>query len=268
MKISDEKIRHLFIKKYRTQIFRIRDIFSGKSNRVIRDMQKDMEQCAQNEQFEEAMIIKQQVISLISLQSQKIDPMIYTQTTTQAGNMYEDELTALLSTLHTHFPSLDRLNRIECVDISNISGLLATGSLVVLSLGLADSSQYRKFRIRLNHTSGKPNDPAMISEVVTRRLAHTEWPYPDLLVIDGGKSSVSAAQSMLQKNNLNLPVVGLAKRMEEIVIKQPNGKYITLRLSLHDPALHVLQRIRDEAHRFAKSYHIHLRNKFIKGKYV
>lgn len=258
-KISDEPKKRLFVKQYRKQLYAIRDILSGKSNRVIRDMQKDMEQHAQKEQFEEASIIKQQVHSLISLQSHKLDPMMYTQTTSQAGNVYEEELLALKRTLDTYIPNVPPLSRIECIDISNISGRQATGSVVVLTGGLSDTGQYRRFKIRLHAETGRPDDPGMIAEVVRRRLAHTEWKYPDLLVVDGGKSSVSAALAVLEECNVSIPLIGLAKRMEDIVIKHKDGVFSTIHISLHDPAIHVLQRVRDEAHRFAKSYHIHLR---------
>ena len=98
----------------------------------------------------------------------------------------------------------------------------------------------------------------MVAEVVTRRFSHAEWPMPDLLVIDGGKGQVTAAKIA------PVPVIGLAKRFEEIIMPQGNDFKIIC-ISYTSAALHVVQRIRNEAHRFALSYHRLLRKKeFIK----
>ncbi|MBI3577024.1 GIY-YIG nuclease family protein [Candidatus Gottesmanbacteria bacterium] len=234
--------------RYRSNMFRIRDIFAGKSVRVISALQKEMEDLAKKEQFEKADRVKRQVLALIALQERRLDPLLYIQK--DADGL--DELRTLLA---AHIPTLGRLSRIECIDISNLAGKEATGSLVVLTDGFADTNQYRRFRI---HTKNAPNDVAMVAEVLTRRLNHPEWPYPDLLVIDGGKPQVAAAQGVTDE----IPIIGLAKRFEEIIVGKEK-EFITLRLPLNNPAIHVLQRIRDEAHRFAKGYHLLLRRKLL-----
>lgn len=244
--------------QYRKNIFHIRDIFAGKSKHVVTDLQREMEELAREERFEEADRVKRQVLALIALQEHRLDPMLYVQKDS-------DGLVELRSLLQPYFPAIGVLSRIECIDISNISGNLATGSLVVLADGVPDTGEYRRFRIR---TTQAPNDVAMIAEVLTRRLAHPEWPLPDLLVIDGGKSQVAAARSVTTK----IPIIGLAKRFEEIIIPvtgfhpvrnrvEPCKNFKHVRLPLTNPAIHVLQRIRNEAHRFAKSYHVLLRSK-------
>jgi excinuclease ABC subunit C len=98
----------------------------------------------------------------------------------------------------------------------------------------------------------------MIAEVLARRLQHPEWPYPNLLVIDGGKPQMAAALRVTKE----IPIVSLAKRFEEIIVPRAN-QFQTIRLPLTNPAIHVLQRIRDEAHRFAKSYNLLLRRKLL-----
>jgi excinuclease ABC subunit C len=147
-----------------------------------------------------------------------------------------------------------RPNRIEGVDISIFQGWEAVGSLVVFSGGVPDKSEYRRFRIR-----GVPgtNDFAMVREVVRRRylrrLADEEL-LPDLLLIDGGRGQLSAALDALSELGLRdrIPVLGLAKREEEIYLpeeaqpRKPNP---------NSPPMLLLRAVRDEAHRFAVTYH-------------
>lgn len=150
-----------------------------------------------------------------------------------------------------------QLHRIETYDISNIQGTLATGSLVVFVDGQALKSHYKRFRIKLTET---PNDFAMLQEVLSRRFSHrhTDWPLPDLIIIDGGKGQLSAAQKILERFKVKVPAVALAKREEEIFTP---GAATPLRLPYDSDALYLVQRMRDEAHRFAITYHKLLRSK-------
>jgi len=157
---------------------------------------------------------------------------------------------------------LPRVPRVmECYDVSNIGGTLAVGSLVRSDDGLPQRSRYRRFRIR---TVGGPDDPAMIAEIVRRRLdrARTEqshWAPPDLIVVDGGIPQVRAAKSVARALGFDtLPIVGLAKRFEHL-IHGPEGAERILEIPRDSPALAVLQILRDEAHRFAIAYHRRLR---------
>jgi excinuclease ABC subunit C len=231
---------------YRRNIFRLKNILSGKSNSVLCDLEKDMKTAARKNRFEEAATVRNHIQNLYTMLSKKYDPVLYMSSDSAVADIYANELSHLGRML-----GIPILHRIECIDISNTGGAYATGSLVVLTDGAKDTSQYRRFRIRRKQA---PNDVAMIAEVVTRRFSHPEWPKPDLLVIDGGKAQVRAAQ------NAPVPVIGLAKRFEEIIIPQ-GKKWKILQLNLTSPALHVLERIRDEAHRFAHSYHRFLRKK-------
>ncbi|HEX4825681.1 MAG TPA: excinuclease ABC subunit UvrC [Candidatus Polarisedimenticolaceae bacterium] len=144
-------------------------------------------------------------------------------------------------------------NRIECFDISNIQGTDAVASMVVWEGGAAKKSDYRIFNIR--SVSG-PDDFASIAEAVTRRyrrLIDEGRRLPDLVLIDGGAGQLGAAVRALAAEGLpTLPLVGIAKREEEIYL-QGGGEPV--RLDRRSPALHLLQRIRDEAHRFAVGKH-------------
>jgi excinuclease ABC subunit C len=149
--------------------------------------------------------------------------------------------------------------RMEAYDISNISGQDAVGSRVVFEQGEPDKSAYRRYRIR---TVQGPNDYAMLQEVLFRRLRRVSSgldTVPDLLVIDGGAGQLSAARAVLSELNLNhLAAIGLAKQQEEIYLP---GQKVPLRLPRTSPALKILMRLRDEAHRFAIAYHRRLRGK-------
>lgn len=146
--------------------------------------------------------------------------------------------------------------RIETYDISNIQGRLATGSLVVFTAGQAQPKEYKRFKIRLTHT---PNDFVMLQEVLTRRFAHHahDWPLPDLIMIDGGKGQLSAAHKILKSLAIPVPVISLAKREEELFIP---GRAQSVRLAYDCDALYLVQRMRDEAHRFTLTYHRLLRS--------
>ena len=131
--------------------------------------------------------------------------------------------------------------------------------MTVLTNGQKDTSSYRKFKIR--YTKNEPNDFAMMEEILVRRFNHPEWPFPDLLVVDGGKGQVSVALKVLNQKNLEIPLIGLAKREETIVTSDLKE----INLSKDSPALLLIMRIRDEAHRFAITYHRNLRSKGFTG---
>lgn len=140
--------------------------------------------------------------------------------------------------------------RLEAFDISNIQGQNATGSMVVFTNGKPDKSQYRKFKIK---TVGNVNDVAMMSEVAHRRLKNKDWPKPDLILIDGGRPQLNVVLGLMPRNSSLVPIIALAKREEQIFI--PNRKNPVI-LPKTSPVLQLLQRVRDEAHRFARAYYI------------
>lgn len=179
---------------------------------------------------------------------------------TQASNadLTQEILTGLKKLLK--LPQLPR--RIEGYDISNTQGTNPVGSMVVAKDGQAAKSEYRKFKITRKQT---PDDFAMMREMLDRRLARINpadnkdaWPTPDLIVIDGGKGQLGVAVEALQDAKLDIPVIGLAKRIEEIFVP---GKKQPIILSHDNPILQLLQRLRDEAHRFGITFHRGLRSK-------
>ncbi len=178
----------------------------------------------------------------------------------------EDRALASLSDLQAILNLEATPVRIEAYDISNIQGVAATGSMVVFEEGMPRKSRYRRFKIR---TVTGPDDYAMMKEVLRRRFrraiareagSEESWTdLPDLIVIDGGKGQLNAALEVLAEYGLEqVPAVGLAKAREEIF--QP-GESEPLVLPQDSPGLQLLQRLRDEAHRFAIGYHQRLRRR-------
>jgi excinuclease ABC subunit C len=147
---------------------------------------------------------------------------------------------------------------IECFDISHLSGTSMVGSMVQFRSGAPDKKNYRRFKIR---TVEGIDDFASVAEVVKRRyhrLMDEDSPLPDLVIIDGGKGQLTAALGALEGLGLTLPVIALAKREEEIYLP---GEMLPRRLDEKGMALHFLQEIRDEAHRFAIAYNRLLRSR-------
>ena len=156
---------------------------------------------------------------------------------------------------------LENLPRvIEGYDISNISGKFAVGSKVSFKDGKPNKKMYKHFKME---TPG-PNDFAMMEELLTRRLKMVDRdPEPDLIVIDGGKGQLGMACGVLDKLDLtHIPIIGLAKEFEEIYV--PNTKRPII-IPKNNKALHLLQQVRDESHRFAITYHRKLRSKNIQS---
>jgi excinuclease ABC subunit C len=148
------------------------------------------------------------------------------------------------------------LERMECFDISHTQGAETVASMVVFKDGAPSKSDYRRFK--LLSTEGKPDDFKSMQEVVYRRYSKYEN-LPSLVVIDGGKGQLSSALEVIRGLGLaELPVIGLAKREEEIFLE---GRSDSIMLDKESAALHLIQRIRDEAHRFAITYHRKLRGK-------
>jgi excinuclease ABC subunit C len=171
--------------------------------------------------------------------------------------------------------------RIEGYDISNIFGRDAVGSMVVFANGEANKSEYKKFKIKIGQ--GEASDTGMLKEIIARRFAHSPavqnaqaqknclttsdvWLDPDLLIIDGGKGQLNAVLSILKNFKLDIMVLAVSKGQGLRSAKAPDkiffpGEKKPLELPLASPALHIIKRVRDEAHRFAISYHKVLRKK-------
>jgi excinuclease ABC subunit C len=244
-----------FRKEYRENIKHVINFLNGNTKKIIKNLTNERNILSKDEEFERANLIQNKIdaIELITGPDYKttldldIDPNL-------ADDLRETEINGLKNVLNSNNIFTKNLERIECFDISNISGTNATGSMVVFMNGQKDGSQYRKFKIKFLNT---PNDFGMMDQVLRRRFNHKEWTMPSLIIVDGGKGQVSTAFKVLSELNIDIPIIGLAKKEETIVMS--NLKEITL--SKDSDALKLIMRIRDEAHRFAITYHRKLRSK-------
>lgn len=242
------------LKKYRQDLKRLADFLSGKRGEVQKKLEKDMLQLAKEEDFSKAKDIKDKLERISWLTAQRRRPFEYELNPSLVDDRRAEEVNELEKLL-----GISPINRIECYDISNTSGRQGTGAMVVFTGGVADKKEYRRFRIKIKKG---PDDPAMISEVFSRRFKRRGkgWTLPDLIVIDGGATQLQAGRMVLAGYGLKIPTVALAKREEEVYLepqirfKVPQG-----------PALLLLQKIRDEAHRFSRKYHFLLRKKNMLG---
>ncbi len=237
-------------KDYQKLIKNLIKVLSGKKNLVIKQMEKEMKIESAKHEFEEAAVLRDRAFNL-----KKINQTIIFDEASYKRIKSDEALSGLSKLLS--LKSLPR--RIEAYDVSNISGLSATGSMIVFEDGLPQKKEYKRFKIK--SVSGI-DDYKMIKEILERRFKRS-WIPPDLVIIDGGKGQLSVTLDVLTKNKLSIPAMGLAKREEEIVIKKGRSFQI-IRLPKTSKILHLLQRIRDEAHRFAIGYHTKLRSKAIR----
>lgn len=256
LKLPKEK-QAVLTKQYRRNISNIRRLLEGKTEIVTANLKKEMTYFSRETRYEEAAAIRDRLSHFDYLIDHYTPADRYIENPKLLAEIRNSELSELNKILKPFFPTLGRLEKIECFDISNISGKLAAGSMVTFVGGHPEKKLYRRFRIRFKKT---PDDFAMISEVIRRRLSHKEWKYPDLFIVDGGKPQLSVFRKALSDFGLSAAVIGLAKEYEEIVVPHLST-YIKIKLPENSKALNLVKRLRDEAHRFAHKYHSLLRLK-------
>jgi excinuclease ABC subunit C len=179
------------------------------------------------------------------------------QTRLEAAQKLQRDPTRALLELQEALGLPEFLSRIECYDISHFQGKETVASMVVFTEGVSDKNAYRRFKI--HSAEGKPDDFKSMAEVIARRIQHPDWGMPDLMIIDGGKGQLSAAKKSLEEAGIwDQPIVSLAKKFEEVFLP---GESRPVLLSRSSNALFLLQQIRDEAHRFAITYHRQRRDK-------
>lgn len=244
-------------KLYKKNILHLIDFLKGNTKKIIKDLEDERNLASNSQNYEKASSAQKKIDAIAIVTSSFYRPFDYEENLNLREDVRKKELISLQEVLKINEVKISLPKRIECYDISIISGMFATGSLVVFTNGEKDTKWYRRFKIK--KIFGKNNDFAMMHEVLTRRLKHTEWPMPDLLIVDGGKGQVSVASKVLDERNFKIPLIGLAKR-EEIIV---TTDFREIKLSKNSDALHLLMRIRDEAHRFAITYHRKLRSKFL-----
>lgn len=257
IKIRGEKYEKL-TNEYQANIRNIKKILNGKIDNVKKLLVSQMDFFSKGQNYEQAAIYRDRINHLDWLVNRYSPAESYITNPKLLDNIREKESRQLTSLLQNYFPQITQIHHIECYDVSNISGKLATGSMVTFMDGTPNKNLYRRFKIKLH----LPNDFAMLAEIMNRRLKHADWKLPDIFVIDGGTPQLRMMQKVLMELKIVLPIIGLAKQYEEIVVPS-NNTYLKIRLTQNSAALNLIKRIRDEAHRFAHSYHTLLRLKYL-----
>jgi len=287
-------------KEYKNDIKKLMTYLKGNRQQLVVELEKEMQQFAKASEFEKAAHARDQLNNLRALQQQ----IIFSDK--EFMDLSKDQaLTGLKKLLG--LPAAPR--RIEGYDISHMQGTNNVASMVVATNGLADKAQYRKFKMRVPGN----DDFVHMRETMTRRFSgRHNWPLPDLILIDGGKGQLSSAITALEALDVHIPIIGLAKREEEIIVHKTRSNvtfepsflrrqeslvkidpqltssgeqqatdsmsivtrtneanqphisadtedFLAIHLTKDHHITKLLQRIRDESHRFAVSYHTHLK---------
>lgn len=258
--------------EYRANLRRLMDYMSGKRVKLIKELERDMNLAAKSQDFERAATVRDQLTSLKRLSQQ----IVFSDK--EFSDLSKDQaLSELVDLLGLNkYP-----RRIEGYDISHMQGTNVVASMVVFTNGVSDKTEYRKFK-----TTQDVNDDFLnMNETLRRRLGpkhDKHWQLPDIVLIDGGKGQLDAAiKARDERGYLTVPFIGLAKREEQLVIDNEHsnvsingavlhalGGYATLsdrftllNLPKASNVIKLMQRIRDESHRFAVSYHSTLKTK-------
>lgn len=232
--IADEKA-------YKKVIRNLIAFFDGKKDDIVKVLRKDMQAAAKAQKFEEAAKIRNRVFSL-----EHIKDIALLKKEDDNVDMIRNEE----APMGFH-------GRIEGYDISHVSGTAIVASMVVFEGGMPAKAEYRKFRMK---TVMQSNDIASMRETLMRRFRN-DWKRPDIILIDGGQAQVHVAEDVLHHLNIQIPVIGMAKgpdrKKTELICSQKH-EAICQAGELH---IRLLTQVRDEAHRFAITYHRKLRSK-------
>ncbi len=236
--------------EYYQHVDKMLKLLNGNTSPIIAELENKMRKAADKKLFEKAARFRDVITNIKTVFGKKNRSFRYASIPSAPGHTAVDDLQKILN---MSSPPMF----IECFDISNILGTLAVASMVCFENGRPAKDKYRRFKIR---EVDQIDDFAMMQEVIKRhysRKIHAKMPLPDLLMVDGGKGQLSSAmETLVEINCPPLTVIGLAKKNEEIFLP---GQSAAIVLDRHSAALRLLQAVRDEAHRFAISYHRKLR---------
>jgi len=220
--VPDLNDRKLYLQNIRNIIL----FFSGKKQQIFKNLKKEMKEYAKKREFEKAGEIKRQIFALQHIN----DVALLKQENKKEKNLF----------------------RIEAYDIAHMGGKNMVGVMVVVNDGEVEKSEYKKFKIRTQDSS---NDTGALKEVLERRLAHTEWTYPNLIVVDGGIAQINVARKILNNLKVNTPVVSVVKDEHHKARAIMGDRELGLKYKRE------ILLANSESHRFAIAYHKNMRNK-------
>lgn len=214
--------------EYQKTIRHIKLFFEGKKGQIIKELEREMKRLAKEERFEEAEIVKRRIFALQHIQDIAL---------------IKDDMRAYRDA---------RTIRIEAYDVAHLGGKDMVGVMCVVEGGEPRKSEYRKFKI--NSVAGA-NDTAALKEVLTRRFAHPEWPFPAVIVVDGSTAQKNAAEAVVKAESHVIPVVAVVKDERHRPVRVLAPRHLR---ELHE---HAILLANAESHRFALAYHTAKRSK-------
>ena len=248
-------------KEYHKILSNLIRYLEGDRQKLLKDLEREMQEAAKNNEFERAAELRNELFGLKGLKKK----IVFSDK--EFLDISSDQALAQLKRM-LNLPNPPR--RIEGYDISHQSGQDVVASMVVFTNGVADRSEYRKFKLKKQQN----NDTASLQEVIERRLKHSNWQYPDLILLDGGELQVAAILPLLKhvNNGATIPVIGRDKSGDhaksaivKIVVPTANG-FRTVEFPKDSHVSRLIARIDEEAHRFAITYHTLLKRKRQLGK--
>lgn len=239
-------------RQYKLNIRRVMRVLEGNTDAILKDMYNDLKELSEDQRYEEAIVQRNRILRFERfLQGRQLDKR-----GEEVFNQAEEGMESLRKLLLRTFPELPLPKRIECYDISNTNQQEITASMVVMTDGMIDKKQYRKFRIK---DMTVQSDFEAMREVFQRRIKRETWPVPDLIVVDGGRPQVRTVMEVFAQNEYGVPFIGIAKNPDRLITGTPDMSMI--RPPLNHPGFSLVRALRDESHRFAKKYHVLLRSK-------
>lgn len=250
--LTDGQKKRQLQNEYKANIRKLIHILSGKTDTFAKSLERELRLLSKAQKYEAAIAVRNKLFQFAFF----LDKRSFNEDSLGV-NVDLDELRNELNDFLkiNYSKSLKDSYRIECYDISNLFGEQPTASMVVFKDGEFSKKDYRKFGIEYKGIS----DIRMMKEAIARRLHHKEWAYPDLIVLDGGKPQLSTIYQYFTEHNINIPLISIAKRPDRIVA--PHTNYKPLPFGNAALLFKLFQSMRDESHRFAKKYHVMLRNR-------
>lgn len=228
--------------QYQVHLGKIKKFLTGKFKLLKKKLRTQVNSYSKKQLFEKAIILRNQLQSLDRVLSTQNSSLLLS--LSDANDLLLPEI--VVATGHPLLKVPPK--RIECYDLAHHMGKQYVGSMVVFENGRANTAEYRHFNVDLPDQS----DPHAMKQIISRRLNHGNWPKPDLIILDGGIPQLSIVSSVIPPE---IPVIALAKKRETVYFFNADKKVVTVSLPLDNPVLNLFRSIRDEAHRFANSFH-------------
>lgn len=251
--IADRQFQADKRRQYLSNIRHLKTVLDGKIENVRREIAKEMKSDSEDQDYEAAAEARDRIKRLEYITQPQIPTEYFIENPNLYSDLREKEIKLLRKVLEKENFKTSRLKRIECFDIAHLAGTNPTASMVTFIDAEPEKKFYRHFKVRQQKGN---SDVDSLREVIKRRIKHLEdWGRPDLIIVDGGKPQVGVFVKEL--TGTGIPIVGLAKRFETLVIPFISEGSLVLKEKRlpRGPALNLVQRLRDEAHRFARVYH-------------